>query len=305
MRTWQSLSGQLAAYQAQTQRLDTRAPTRITFIETRPFSLMNTRQIVANWLSTNQIFYAVGLLGLCTVLGMTTSVMLKGVSAGDERRLNPAPRPPGGPLPLRRGGPRRRRRAPTSRRKRSGSIPAETWGAYRAKFVQPDGRVVDDGNGHISHSESQGYGLLLAYLAGDRAGFEQIWTFTRVELLLRDDGLAAWRWDPGASPHVTDINNASDGDILIAYALGLAGSAWKVPGYSPPAAPSRRRWAPWPWSGKATAPCSCPPRPGSGASDRPDGPVINLSYWVFEAFPTLVRLAPEPAGARSRRTALP
>ena len=53
--------------------------------------------------------------------------------------------------------------------------------------------------------------------------FETIFTFTRVELLIRDDGLAAWRWDPAATPRVTDINNATDGDILIAYALGLAG----------------------------------------------------------------------------------
>jgi hypothetical protein len=76
---------------------------------------------------------------------------------------------------------------------------------------------------HISHSEGQGYGMLLAYLADNPADFEQIWYFTRTELLLRDDGLAVWKWDPAVTPHVTDTNNASDGDLLIAYALALAG----------------------------------------------------------------------------------
>ena len=36
------------------------------------------------------------------------------------------------------------------------------WRAYLAKFVTPDGRVVDNANGGVSHSEGQGYGLLFA-----------------------------------------------------------------------------------------------------------------------------------------------
>jgi hypothetical protein len=48
-------------------------------VETRPFSLTNIRQIVANWLSKNVIFYAVVLIALCTLLGAATSVMLKGM----------------------------------------------------------------------------------------------------------------------------------------------------------------------------------------------------------------------------------
>ena len=174
-----------------------------------------------------------------------------------------------------------------------GPVSQVDWNAYRAKFVHENGRVIDDANGGISHSESQGYGLLLAYLAGDRAAFERIWTFTRVELLIRDDGLAAWRWDPKATPHVTDINNATDGDILIAYALGLAGTAWKVPGYVAAgrkiataigATVVKRHQDKWLLMPGAT---------GFDRADRPDGPVVNLSYWVFEAFPVLARLAPQ------------
>jgi endoglucanase len=166
------------------------------------------------------------------------------------------------------------------------------WQAYRAKFVREDGRVVDDGNGGISHSESQGYGLILAYLAGDRAGFERIWTFTRLELLIRDDGLAAWKWDPAANPHVTDINNASDGDLLIAYALGLAGAAWKIPAYlvaGRKIATALGEKAVRREGGKLLL---MPGVEGFNRADRPDGPVVNLSYWVFEAFPVMSRLAP-------------
>jgi endo-1,4-beta-D-glucanase Y len=105
-------------------------------------------------------------------------------------------------------------------------IDASSWSAYKTKFLDTSGRIIDNANGNISHSEGQGYGMWLAYLANNPADFEQIWYFTRTELLLRDDGLAVWKWDPSATPHVTDTNNASDGDMLIAYALALAGSAW-------------------------------------------------------------------------------
>ncbi len=76
---WRSLAGQLAAYQVQQQRLDQRNPTSVVFVETRPFSVTNTRQVLANWLSANMIFYAAALLGLCTILGLATSMMLKGL----------------------------------------------------------------------------------------------------------------------------------------------------------------------------------------------------------------------------------
>ncbi|WP_029354420.1 glycosyl hydrolase family 8 [Bosea sp. 117] len=167
------------------------------------------------------------------------------------------------------------------------------WKTYVDRFVDPSGRVIDDANGGISHSEGQGYGMLLAFLAGDRAGFERIWSFTRTELLIRDDGLAAWRWDPKRTPHVTDINAASDGDILIAYALARAGRAWNEPAYLAFA----RRIASA--VGKVTVRnvggklLLMPGATGFSAADRPDGPVINPSYWIFEAFPLFAQIAPD------------
>src|SRR5436309_1896309 len=44
---------------------------------------------------------------------------------------------------------------------------AWAWRSYKARFVTDQGRVVDTANGRISHSESQGYGMLLAVAAGD------------------------------------------------------------------------------------------------------------------------------------------
>jgi len=38
----------------------------------------------------------------------------------------------------------------------------DACGTYQSKFISPEGRVIDDANGGISHSEGQGYGMLIA-----------------------------------------------------------------------------------------------------------------------------------------------
>lgn len=167
------------------------------------------------------------------------------------------------------------------------------WRLYVERFVTAQGRVVDDANGGISHSEGQGYGLLLAEMAGERADFDRIWAFTRDELLLRDDGLAAWRWEADASPHVTDINNATDGDILIAYALARAGMRWNDQRYMSAAAGLASAVAEHAILRHQGRVVLLPAVDGFTADDRTDGPVVNLSYWIFEAFPVLERLVPQ------------
>ena len=67
----------------------------------------------------------------------------------------------------------------------------DLWQAYKSAFVSPGGRVVDNANGDISHSEGQGYAMLLAVAADDRSAFDEIWGWTRAQLMLREDGLAA------------------------------------------------------------------------------------------------------------------
>jgi endoglucanase len=170
----------------------------------------------------------------------------------------------------------------------------ELWAAYKARFVTEAGRVVDTANGGISHSESQGYAMLFAVAANDRVAFDRIWGWTRANLLVRDDQLLAWRWEPNARPAVADMNNAADGDILVAWALTEAAEFWRDTSYRIAA----RRIAVEVGRklvvlGGKDGPLLLPAVAGFAKEDRPDGPVINLSYWVFPAFERLSIVAPE------------
>lgn len=170
----------------------------------------------------------------------------------------------------------------------------DAWRAYQARFVSEAGRVVDTGNGGISHSEGQGYGMVLAVAADDRGAFERIWGWTRANLMVRDDQLVAWRWEPGKRPAIADMNDASDGDLLIAWALMEAAEAWGDPAHRVAArriAVELGRKLILPRS--PYGPILLPAIAGFAAEDRPDGPVVNLSYWVFPAFERLPVVAPE------------
>lgn len=105
------------------------------------------------------------------------------------------------------------------------------WRSYRARFFHAEGRIVDSGNGGISHSEGQGYGLLFAAAAGDRATFDALLGWTERTLARRDMSLFSWRYVPGAADPVSDPNNATDGDLLIAWALLCAGRTWGAAAY--------------------------------------------------------------------------
>lgn len=181
------------------------------------------------------------------------------------------------------------------------SITEADWNIYKTAFLDPTGRIIDTGNNNISHSEGQGYGMWLAVLADKPADFELIWSFTRTELLVRDDGLAAWKWDPQANPHISDINNATDGDILIAYALALAAKQWAKPDYAEAARKIAQTVIDKSVVVRAGRTLLLPGTVGFGEKDRPDGPVVNPSYFIFEAFPVLNELVPSPLwGALTR-----
>jgi endoglucanase len=178
------------------------------------------------------------------------------------------------------------------------------WAGYRQRFVKPEGRVLDDGNANVSHSESQGYGMLLAVLADDPFTFAKIWGWTQKELMIRPDGLAAWRWEPDKSPHVQDMNNASDGDLLIAWALAEAGARWKKPDYAEAAGRVGAALVAAAVKPVNGAPALLPGAVGFTATDRADGPVLNPSYSVFPAFEALARLMPEAGWQALRRSGL-
>jgi endo-1,4-beta-D-glucanase Y len=163
---------------------------------------------------------------------------------------------------------------------------SEIWTQYRDRFVKNDGRVVDTANGDASHSESEGYGLLLAVAAGDRATFDSILGWTTEHLIARGDGLVAWK--------ASDANDAADGDILVAWALAEAVDYWRDPKYLAPAKAL---------AGNVAARLVVrdaryglllrPGAEGFSGADRPDGAVVNPSYWVFPAFERLKQLAPQ------------
>lgn len=170
----------------------------------------------------------------------------------------------------------------------------EMWLSYKTRFVTETGRVIDTGNGMISHSEGQGYAMLLAVAANDRATFDRLWGWTRANLMVREDQLAAWRWEPLRRPAIADVNNASDGDILIAWALAEASDFWGDVALRT----SARRMAVEVgrklvvYKTKLGA-LLLPAVAGFSADERADGPVVNPSYWVFPAFARLPLVAPE------------
>jgi endo-1,4-beta-D-glucanase Y len=169
----------------------------------------------------------------------------------------------------------------------------DAWALYRQRHIDKTGRVVDGGSNGISHSEGQGYAMVLAVYAGDRASFDAIWSWTQANLGVRRDGLFAWKWDPAATPNVPDPNNATDGDVLIAWGLALAGATWNEPVFT---ASARRLMTSIEklLASQGSYGLMMPPGAvGFGASDRPDGPVVNPSYWVFPALEAFTVLDPD------------
>jgi endoglucanase len=107
----------------------------------------------------------------------------------------------------------------------------EVWQAWKTGYLQPDGRVIDRLQQNASHSEGQGYGMLLAAEFSDAEAFARMFAWTEANLALRPDPLLAWRWLPDAAIPVPDTNNASDGDLFYAWALVRAARRFANPRY--------------------------------------------------------------------------
>jgi endoglucanase len=160
---------------------------------------------------------------------------------------------------------------------------ADGWRQYKDRFLTSEGRIVDNANGGISHSEGQGYAMLIAERLNDRPTFDAIWQWTRSNLLVRGDSLAAWRWSP-QTPHVADHNNATDGDLLIAWALAEASDRWNVSEYRETARLIVEDLATKVVTSSRFGPILLPASTGFAGNAQPDAPVVNLSYWLFPAF---------------------
>src|SRR5260370_24045012 len=132
--------------------------------------------------------------------------------------------------------------------------------------------------GGISHSEGQGIAMLAAATLKDEEAFVRLWAFT--QSMRRTDGLFSWKYVPGQG--VADLNNATDGDLYVTWALARASDSFGSPGYREEAART------------ATAIRKlCLVReahglvllPGVQGFQSPDGTalVVNPAYWVFPA----------------------
>ncbi len=161
--------------------------------------------------------------------------------------------------------------------------PDARWLSYKSRFLLPEGRVADTGNGGVSHSEGQGYGMLFAAAHDDRAAFDALWAWTQ-KTLARVDGLHAWRYQPGPAPEVADPNNASDGDLLMAWALVRAGRKWgDTYTRAGVALAESLKAAVVRADGRAYL------LPGLAGFTGENTRVVNLSYWIFPALNELGR----------------
>jgi hypothetical protein len=76
IETWSEIRGQFSWFSPQTGRLENQPVANYQFVVTQPLSIQNLRLIAANWFSSNIVFYAFCLIGLCFVLGIITSGLL-------------------------------------------------------------------------------------------------------------------------------------------------------------------------------------------------------------------------------------
>lgn len=156
----------------------------------------------------------------------------------------------------------------------------EDWQTYKARFLRQDGRVMDSGKKGFSHSEGQGYAMLLAVAFQDREAFDRIATWTEKRLgKARKDGLHAWKWNPYLN-RVTDANNATDADLVIAWAYLRAATQWKDERYEKRARRilnglTRLQH----FVGKHVF-----LRPGAAGFTRGKGLMLNPSYLIFPAY---------------------
>jgi endo-1,4-beta-D-glucanase Y len=176
--------------------------------------------------------------------------------------------------------------------------PAEEWRSFKTRFLAEDGRIVDNGNLGVSHSEGQGWGMLFAVAANDQLSFDLIMSWTARTLRRPNDALHAWRYIPKDQPSVQDFNNAVDGDMFIAAALIRAGRLWGRPDHIYAAAAIGRdilrlllRQV-----GPFTVLL-----PGINGFETPDAIIINSSYYAFPMMVELAQIVPSPLWDRLQR----
>lgn len=170
-----------------------------------------------------------------------------------------------------------------------GPLARREWEHFKSRFVMADGRVADNANGGISHSEGQGFTMLLAVRFDEPDLFDRCLRWTRGVLARREDMLLSWRYRQGDVNPVSDRNNATDGDLLIAWALAEAAGKWNIREYHQLAAAMGRdilRHLVVEASERATL------LPGIHGFRQNDVIIANPSYYIFPAFQALRQVLP-------------
>ncbi len=117
---------------------------------------------------------------------------------------------------------------------------SQSWNAYRDRFIQGDGRVIDRESADRTTSEAQAYALLRSVLMDDAATFERVLNWGENNLQRkgadgnRSDQLWAWQWGHNLEKNQwlpLDTNFASDGDVDAITALIFAGRRWQRSNY--------------------------------------------------------------------------
>jgi len=172
--------------------------------------------------------------------------------------------------------------------------PPSRWTVFKDSFLAPDGRLVDPENEHVTHSEGQSWGMLLAVMNNDEVTFNRIKSWTNTHLAIRGDRLLAWRFRTLPTRGVDDINAATDADLCHAWALLLASRRWPDRGFQAEARQVAfdvlRLCVRQTYDRTLLL-------PGPQGFLNPDHVVINPSYYVFPALDALREAFPHPAWA--------
>lgn len=178
---------------------------------------------------------------------------------------------------------------------------AQSWAAYRQRFIQADGRVIDWEQNGRTVSEGQAYAMLRSVFADDPATFAQTLKWAEDNLRRAEDGqitdsLWAWKWGHEQGTWgILDVNFASDADLDAITALILASRRWDRPEYLNLARTKLKDL--WELS-TVTSSAGQPQRyflPGPVAAFQPHPPIVylNPSYLAPYAFRLFAQVDPE------------
>lgn len=110
------------------------------------------------------------------------------------------------------------------------SIAALEWKNYKLAHIQSDGRVIDRENNNITHTEGIGYAMFFATCNNDEESFNLIEQWLENNMAKNSFGLYPWKWGKSENEwKVLDTNNATDGDMWIAYARLKASEKFNRP----------------------------------------------------------------------------